>query len=209
MTTITLTELDDQLVNRVGTHTTDTRLTSAVRLRIINSAIQQVSLEHLWPWLFETATFATVAGQGEYAVPADWMKTDGLTLSTVGIRLINMPFRSIREWPSTSTGRPRVFAVRGQQLHVRPHPEGGTDIIHDYWKFETELALGADTPLIPREYARGVIEWAGHLAMMEIRESDRALEARRSYESWLSRVVDNVAEAEGPFRVRVRPGAEY
>lgn len=207
----TLRELDDRVVARLGVNANDTRLTESVRFRAINEALRQVSLDHDWPWLATSETIATVNNQQAYTPTAGWIRTNSLVRLDNGTPLIQYAIQDLDRYNTSEqasfSGAPRVYAIYGGQILLGPVPNGVFNILHRYYRAETYLANSEDPSIIPDVYSRGIIEWASHELLNEVRETERAAGCLKDYQRWMERAQDNIKQSREPLRIRVRPGA--
>jgi hypothetical protein len=118
-----------------------------------------------WKFLWDTATFNTVASQSDYAVgvtnqlPADLKMLDEVTVR-IGTDLQQMeyvPFRDYRKdqqsWGTTAVETPAFFTVLpNNSIRLLPAPTGVKAIAFDYYVKAPDLALDTDEPLIPEDY---------------------------------------------------------
>lgn len=205
MATTTLTVLDGKVLNRLGTASSDTRLTQTVRFEAINEALQQICLEHDWPWLLTSETITTVAGTSSYSLASDFVRSKSFVETATGLELAQLS--TVESDQIIFRGRPSIYTLAGSSVLLKPIPEGVYSILHRYYKVEPVLTTGAGIPLVPLLYSRGVVEFAAMLLAKEIRETDRALEAERDYGSWLKRAQDNIHQSREPLRIRIRRGS--
>ena len=75
-----LSDIRDEVRERLGVSTNDTALSDAILTGLVNAAQRKLSLMHDWPWLIEEDTDWTslTADQSKYSVtvPVDeWRKT--------------------------------------------------------------------------------------------------------------------------------------
>lgn len=203
---LTLNDYDIRLNDRIGGVPPENRvrLTTAVRYRAINDALQQVSLERAWPWLRASATISVVGGTATYSLPARFLMTDSIVDPSIGFALRRLSAIEIAEL--IGTGRPEVYHVDGTLITLGPSPDGSYTLTHTYRAAEPALSASTDTPLIPDAFALGVVSYAAALCFRTEQLPDLATEAFSDYGSWLRRAQDNVNMSREPIKVRVRPG---
>ena len=203
-----LTALWTATRNRVGISSTDARAGDTAVTELIVEALNAIATERDWPWLETSETFSTVNGTATRAVPTGWMRTR--TLQVAG----SAPMDDSRSreqldglWSdSTATGQPMFFVVSGDALRMYPTPDAVYSVTHVYYRQETQLSSGSDTPLMPAWAHAAIAEWASSLLLTRLREDARAEAAMKRAHGWLDRLQDNARRVTGPVRVRVRPG---
>lgn len=208
MAGVALSVLRAKVRLRTNSVSTDTRLTDAVLLGTINDALRQVTLEQDWPWLLTEETITTVAADGSYPVPADYLRTFSIVDNTTGLALEPRSAIEMDQY-QVLTGTPSAYHSYGDAILLGPLPAQARTYRHRYVQIENVLATDADTALIPVEFSEGVVEWASRLAFTYIRDSAKAAEAEAGYYAWLSRIRDNMKRTKQPIRPRVRPGAWF
>jgi hypothetical protein len=202
-----LSDLDSRLLSRGSFNQDDTGLTGNVRRSFINAALKQISNERDWPWLFTTATIATVAGTAAYAHPTGYVRTDSIFEPSTGDGLDE---RQIEELDRiTARDRPTFWCSYGTTTVLGPVPDGVYTLTHRYVRAEPLLTDDDDAPLIPNAFDEGTVEWACYLAHTFARQYDKAQEASARYNAWLKATYDNVRRGRRPLRVQVRPGAVW
>ncbi len=204
----TLTALDARLCSRLGIASTDSKFTSAVRTQLINDALQQICLDHDWPWLLTSETISTVAATATYNLPTRHLRTASIVDATIGRALNKMSLIEMDQVITTYTARPTIYHI-GAVITLRSVPDAVYALTHRYYIAEAALASGSDTPLIPEVFSRGVIEQAAVLAFSEAKDIERSLAADAAYTRWLKRAQDNAMRSREPGRIRVRPGGWF
>lgn len=201
-----LAYLEQRVIDRTSLSSTDTRLTQAVRYRAINDALEQISLEHFWPWLLSSETIATVAGTATRALPTGYIATNSIVNTTLRDAL--RPSSLIDIDLLTSTGIP-VLYHSAAVITWGPTPAAVYSLSHRYYRVEPALATSGAVPLIPQAFGRGVIEYAALLLLQQVREADMAATAEKNYNEWLKRAQDNARATREPARVRLRMGSWF
>lgn len=207
MATTTLALIRASSISQGGFKSTDTRLTTAVWLDIINRSLRQTALDNDWYWLRSSETLTTTAGTGTLTPGATFLRTRSITHQDVGTPLA---LRDVSELDRITTqGRPVLYDVDNSTMIVRPIPDRAYLLTHRFIRTEVVLAADGDSPLLPLEMSEGVILYAVMLAHEFIRDQAQAAQARTGYTSWLRRVTNNSARSLEPFHIRVRPGSLF
>lgn len=206
MATTTLAQMRAEVRLRTNSVSTDTVLTNAIIDGAINDGLRQVSLEHDWPWLFTSETITTAADDGQYPVPADYLRTVSIVDRETGIPLEH---RSIIEIDQLTPldGLPGIYHSYGDSILLAPTPTTVRTYTHRYVRVENVLSGDAATPLVPLEYREGAVEWAARQAFMYVRNPEAARQAETGFYDWLRRARDNMRRTKEPLRIRVRPGS--
>lgn len=200
LSTLRTRVMERATISVVDPDTSTLKVTAAV-----NSALRQVTLEHDWPWLQQTATLSVVADTAFYPVPADWLRTIHITDPATGDKLLLSSLESLDRL-GTLKGPPSIYCVYSSAILLGPTPSAATSLRHRYIRLENTLTADADTPLIPVEYEEGVIEYASFLVLRHMKESARARECRDAYINWVNRARDNIRQGREPVRVQHRLG---
>ena len=167
-----LTAFTTALEGRLGIPSTDNFFDSTRKTRLINEAIRAISEEQDWDYLRDEHTFSTAADDSTYDLPADYYRLDSLFLDG-----IEWPKCSIRDLRGDENFR--GWTEHDGSLVISPTPSSIVDAELIYYKTETALATGTDTPALPTRWHDLVVEFAAHLGNRE----------------------------KGPHRIRVRFGA--
>lgn len=202
----TLAELRSTLRKRATIAENDTSATYQVLDDFINVALQQVSVEHDWPWLLTSEAISTTSGDSTYPLDDRYVATDTIVDLTTGESLRHRDRKTLLLTPTATTGRPTVYSIYAGQINVRPVPNGVYALTHLFYQQEAILIGDTAEPLVPRGYDEGVIEYAAFLALRFMREEQRAVFARKAYDEWLTRTADNLIESKETRAPRVRPG---
>lgn len=205
LTATTLTALDTRLILRVGTHSTDTRLTETVRWSTINDALQDLCLERDWPWMNAVETITTAAADNDYDVPAAYLRTRSI-VDTINHRELTQVSPAEIDLV-TGTGAPQFYWVDGDSIILSPTPSGVFTLKHRYIRTESALASGGSAPLVPLVFTRGIVELAAKYAFLAVKDPVRAMEAEKNYLEWLQRAQGNARQSREPYKIRVRPGS--
>lgn len=204
-----LSELLAGVYDRMGVNQDDPMYPAAVVTRAVNSALRQLGTVRDWPWLEAETTFATESGEDTYAPPAGWSGTTALVI--VGGGGVTKLERASRDeidelFTSTGTGRPAYWTIYGDEIILRPTPDGVYSITHRFVRAEQVLAQTTDEPYLPDAYADAVCDLATHICLGRSSQDARAVQALARYSGWLSDMADNRRRTRRPSRVRVRPG---
>lgn len=203
-----VTDLIAAVRRRTGLSSSDAFAADADLIEIIAEVSNAISTERDWPWLETSTTLTTAAGTQAYAMPADWVRTRTLAVSGSGPMDSTRSRQDLDGWfaASDSSGEPQFFVVSGDVLRLYPTPDRAYSVTHVYYRQETQLASGSDTPLIP-SWAHGAIVYAAAAVLLRrVGEDARAEQAQRQADAWMRRLVDNSRRTSGPVRVRVRAG---
>lgn len=205
---MTLTELIAEVRVRAGYPDTDPQASDADLTKLILEALNAISTERDWPWLETSATLTTADGTAAYSPPAGWVRTRSLQIPG-SAPLDGAASRHELDslYPSTSTGQPQSWVVSGDQIRLYPIPDGVYSITHVYYRQETQLSAGSDTPLMPAWAHAAIVHWATSLYHSRTRNQELADESMKRARDWLTRLADNARRSNGPYRVRVRPGS--
>jgi hypothetical protein len=193
---------------RCGLPQTDSLAADADLIELLNEASQAISTERDWPWLETSETITTVAGTGASAVPADWVRTKQLRVNLYdSMATLDSGNLDARFPDNTARGVPQAFAVQGDTILLRPVPDAAYAIEHIYYRQETQLASGSDTPLMPAWAHTAIVEWAAALFLYRARDDQRAELAMKRARDWVNRLQDNARRTTAPATVRVRAGS--
>lgn len=149
----------------------------------INAAWQDIQTAHKdWGWMRATASFTTVAGQGEYTLGSG-SGTVGVTAATHGMWARNTGRVYVTsvgtnsesfldgdidydEWRDTyqfganrvSSSRPNVVAISpAKSLCFGPVTAAGYTVTHDYFTAPVDLAADADIPGAPAHFHMAIV----------------------------------------------------
>lgn len=205
MASATLADLRTRLLHRISGSANDLGLTSTQLVEFVNAAIKHVQMVADWPWMIGLQTFNTVAGQRNYPVPTDWLRTHTLTAMDVGDPI---HLRTVGEIDEVIfQGRPRIYVIDQEQIYIAPIPDGAYPLQHRYYSTEALLVADGDQPKIPVQFDEGVIEYAAVLGLRYLRQEDRSKMAQLGFDNWVKVTQDNARRTRETLRVRVRPGA--
>lgn len=192
-----------QLVRRrLGLGATDTAaLADSDILPQLNVALQQISAERDWPWLYVEATGNTVADVSDITPGATWSRT--VYVGVAGRNLQLAQDQDIYRYGSTpATGQPSAYAVVGNKLRLYPTPNGVYPYTHALYQFEPTLAAGGDTPLLPDAYSGWWIDETALLLPTRVNSPERLNDIKESIASWRKRAYDQVVRTASGARIR-------
>lgn len=194
-TTWQLSDVRDEVRERLGVSSGDSALTNAVLTALVNAANRKISLLHDWPWLIEEdADFtALVAGQRKYevTVPEDeWRKTLFLIVDDDQLMSVKQP-QDIHRYAS-QTGFPFYYSIQGTDIYVAPTPDSAYDILHVYVKAPTVVSSDSDVLDVEDWAIDLLIDKTAVLAARRLRDSDLRGEMESEYAQTLSTMQDEV-----------------
>lgn len=192
-----------QARTRYGTPSGDSFFSDTNLNDLLAESLDAVSTEFDWPWLQASATITTAAGDRDYAVPADWIRTRKLYIADYE-PLELMPSTDVL-W-STAQGRPTQYAIEGDLVQVFPVPDGVYSITHKYQKSEPALSSDSSTPLMPAIFHHTLVAHLVHLMHVRAGSLQKASAALVDYRGWIARMQDHRRRSSAPLRPRVRPG---
>jgi len=204
-------ELRARIYDITGLNQDDVMATPAQVNRHIASALRTVTSDYDWPWLIDEATVTLVAGTGDYAVPATWLKTYDLivTAPDLGPLTYVSPLGIDGMFDGVERGVPTHFTIVESMLRIRPVPNASGTATHRFKLGEPALTadFGAgSTPLMPAEFHDQLCELAAGMTLRSTRDSDRANEYFQAYAAWSKRLRDEGSRKKGARRIRVRAG---
>lgn len=199
-------QLRSAVYDLLGVDTNDGLLTPTVIGNLVNRANHTIESDAEWPWLQASETISIVANTDTYAPNVNWKQTIEL-VDDVERVLERYSITEMNDrWRSTTTGKPRDFAIFADQIVVRPVPDSAYTFKHRYYRFEPELVNDSDSPLSPNDMHGAIVEYAAYLALRRDRENARVQEAKLAYADWQKRMQIIKRRYLTPGRVRVRPG---
>lgn len=112
-----------------------------------------------------TGTITTVAGTESYSFPSGMNKVDTLIGANDTIPLRIIPFDEYLRYKSdtlaiTQTGSPDVASIHMRKVWLYPVPDSAYSLTVYGRENMTELSADADTPDLPADYHRCIVEWA-------------------------------------------------
>jgi len=201
----TLTNIRDDVRAVTGYNSADPLLQNADLTPLINLALQQISTEFDWPWLYAETSFPTVAGTTDYAVPTRWTRTLWLAIEDV-----DFDYRTHRQMrriigDTGVTRQPTVYSTVGDtSIRVGPIPDAVYTIDHGYMTSEDTLSADGDAPLLDDAYDDMLVWRAAKLAAARKSDSTMLGIAINEIQGWDTRVRDNVRRSAQFPRVKTR-----
>tara|TARA_R110000822_G_scaffold65970_3_gene161301 strand:- start:39 stop:674 length:636 start_codon:yes stop_codon:yes gene_type:complete len=201
-------DLDDIKLNALdvfGYNANDPILDATTLTRLVNSALQQLSTEFDWPWLYDEGTITTVAGTTDYAVPTNWSRTKWLAIDEDELQ-----FRSLRDMRrimgDTDIQRQPVFyaTVGDTSIRLGQIPDAVYTVDHGYFKQEAALSAGGDAPLLDSAYDDMLVMYVAKKMAMRKGETRDINQAQREIDAWLKRTRDNVRRTSAFPRIITR-----
>ncbi len=188
-----------------GYNTADPIIATADINDIIQGALDQISTEYEWPWLYAEGTITTVAGTTDYNVPTRWTRTLWLAY-----KHLELKYRSHRQMrhvigDTTVTGQPTVFTTVGDtSIRVGRIPDAVYTLDHGYVTSEAVMTSDSDQPALDDAYddmlvwrvVKGLAIRRGDTDMLQIANIENAL--------WTERARDNVRRTSHTTRVNAR-----
>lgn len=202
-----------QMVNAVyrrsGYPTDDPLVTPEVVLDAVNEALRLIAAERDWPWLQASTTFSTTAGDATYALPSSYMRTRRIVDPDTE-PLERYDARQLEELYGEDGGEPVAFAIDGEEIILRPIPNGARTYTHYYVRTERTLTADTEDPYLPSQFHDAAVALAESLVHDVGRDPKRAEAARDRYEKlWRPRMLDDARRARGTLRPRIRPGSAF
>lgn len=108
----------------------------------VNEAAEQVQNRANWWFLITSASFASVAGTFQYALPSNYKETISVLYKGSDgnyRRLTRLTIKEIQEKRNITTqGEPLYYAIVGSNLEIYPYPNyspanPATNVIHQYY----------------------------------------------------------------------------
>lgn len=196
-----LSDLRTAVYEALGVSSSDAFYPAPKVTRGINDALDRLAVRYAWPWLETLTTFSTVVGTANYNLPADHRRT--LELWTEDGSLEPYQRRDITRFTGVN-GKPRVYAIKNNDIYLAPVPTEVLTINHLYIGHETALANDSDQPLIPDAYNDLlVVETAMRLAVQK-GDSERVDMLREARDEWIRTLRDEVRQSQGAHRIRTR-----
>lgn len=203
--------LVNAVYNRIGVASSDGQLTPTVLGQFVNDANHAIEVMEDWPWLMTSATFTTTANTATYPTPANWLRTDEILFNWNDGSTPALEHLSPREindrYPASSINQPVAWSIQGDQIMLRPIPDGVYTITHWYYRTEPDLFQDSDTPVMPQSFHAAIVELAATFTLRRVQQEGRAVSAQAAFDNvWLPRLQNHRRRFSGPIKVRVRPG---
>jgi len=134
---------------------------------------------HRWRECVADTNIATVAGQQDYALPADFLKADLVRynnqwLSTTDKRKINII------QGNNTTGTPNAYYIYGANLGMYPTPNTTGTIAFSYFKRLPTITASVDS-LFPVDFDDGIALYASYIAFKSVNKMDMAAASLSDY----------------------------
>lgn len=200
----TLMQLRRLVRSRLGVPITDDFMTDTVLDDAINMAIQTIDAENRWPWS-EAGELVTINVANPDIVPTDnWRATRAVFFQSMELAYVSPV--DLMQWIDAMADIPKVWAPMAGVIAVRPTPSLDTKVRHFFYVQSPWLRNDEDEPLIPEQYGGAIVAKASEL--LAARESSGGDVTRHGaeYTEWVARMRQDVRNATGPARTRVRPG---
>ena len=130
----TAAELYDSARATIGLNFEDgllgTQNESAV-LTVINSGLNDLSIDHNWLFSYVEEEFQTVQGLDSYDPPEEWLMTSFLVVKDLGYELT--PKQRRDHFAYTGGGAPQWYDTSGDRLLIAPVPDGAYTIVHGFY----------------------------------------------------------------------------
>lgn len=204
-----LSALSIAVRQRCNIPTGDAVITSTVMTAIINEAVKFIDSMYDWPWLEAQTSWVTTALSGpakalsSFAFPVQRIKLIyDTTAGPLGYISPNEFFEYYPDVTNTS-GFPRHYTIYANQLIHGPNTTDYTAWVI-YIRGSNTLALSTDVPLMPEQYHHGIVEYAAYLVFRTTYQFDKAQDAFRAFQNWMTLTKDNRRRSAGPKRVNAR-----
>lgn len=204
----TVTDLTAKLLSRVGLKSSDPKFDAAHCQDLLQEAADTFVQERVWKWRAATETYTTDSDDldGSLDLPATFDIDRSVTrlsgtyesvwVDVADIDLYDKGYYTDRYMHSVDEA--------SSELLVRPKPAVGETIVLRYWARETTAASGASTFLCPARFEQAIIEYAAHLAHVEVGNLGEADKARDRYDRHVRRFTKANRTSDGPALPRVR-----
>lgn len=207
-----LSELRTKVLDRIGVPSTDPNFPAALLTRLVNDAMHFIETDYDWPWLHASATITTTEGIDGYSLPVEYYRRSRGVLAPSSGTPNPLAEFSIDEldnrWPTNTSGTPAAWGIEGQQLVLRPVPNGAFTLTHRYVMAEPDLVNDSDTPLMPPAFHAAIADVAAWMALRRDQQDPRAVSAWAAWSNeqsgWRRKMLDDARRYRGPARVRVR-----
>lgn len=166
--------------------------------RALNRAQKKVSIECDWPFLHDSATITTVAGQQEYSLTSAFRKMHSVTRDNAYLQGVDPElFDRIIPYPSAS-GDPTFYTLfKHQKIQLYPIPaSSGSTIYYKFYKMVTEMSADGDYSDIPDQYREILIHYA--LYRLFLKDSDdRATLEKIEFDNMLITMMNDLNPGTG------------
>lgn len=125
----------------------------------LNEGLSRVARRVRIPQLEAAMSVATVAGTAEFALPANLIRVRTLRIPADADPLEQLDLEQL-DHLTAERGRPRSFALAGQNVRLYPTPDRAYALELRYWADPATLAAAGDVPAIPDDYADLLVTYA-------------------------------------------------
>ncbi|MBA2751919.1 MAG: hypothetical protein H0U41_06740 [Actinobacteria bacterium] len=168
--------------------------------RATNVALQSISNERDWDWLFDEAGGSFAAGESTFALPIGYGRS--AYVYSNGVPLSPIRRSDVVLYNSATTKDARFYVVLGGTIRVAPNPPTGHAWTHGFYRVERKLLTNVDAPLMPPTFDNWVVAEAGlHLGVGR-NMTDRVEQLREVIAQERRRLVDRQMRADTPPRIR-------
>jgi len=167
---MTFQEMLQELNSRLASSGVSGFWSDTTKKRWLNLAQIRVAKKKFWPTLAESATVknGTVAGQPNYALPADYLYGSMLLIKVSGETYNYVPFI---DFESGEFDLSKVFTIRGTQFFLKLTPtENGKEIHLWYQKRPTKLINDGDISELEEDLHEAIILTALSIALKKERK---------------------------------------
>lgn len=191
--------------NALGVPSTDPLVSTSKLDGWLNDALQELSVERDWPWLFHTdaTNTATVADQAAYTLPSDWRDTVTVTINERPLRRITVgthqAFDTYGDWHTDYH-----YSVMSGSLTIDPAPAAVLDLVHVYIRDEAVLAGDSDEPYLPSRWRHALVRRACASCCLANDDAGGHDRFRGEYDAWVRKMLRHTQPKP---RVYVRPGS--
>jgi len=197
----TFTTLKSDLLVKVGLPSTDGLLTDSALGVLVNAALRAITTQKDWPWLYTEDSFVTVAGTESYAVGTNSTKTSWLSIEDDELDLVQRT--ELKKWDG-DTAIPVAWAESAGTIILGPTPDAVYTVKRGFYKSETVLSSGGDTPLLPDAYSDYLITFAAKLAGVRLRDTQLHSMMMAEEAAWVKRMNDNVRRSSPLLGIKTR-----
>lgn len=181
----------------MGVADTDTALPAAVVDEALNEALQAITTERDWPWLYSEVSGTLTPATDTLALPADFGRS--IFLSVQGNDIEPRSARDLARFRVDASGspfynQPFYYTQAGASLRLSPTPGPGTaySYVLAYFKSEPTLVADGDVPLLPAPYHGWLVTRAALNLAIRTDNTTRLAKLEAEDARWMGRVVDNV-----------------
>ena len=169
----------------------------------VNDAYQDMATSLELDELKGSIGLTLVAGQPFYELPdsvgtlrmVSYHAAQAPTAGREGYQLSKISLENYREL-AVQEGAPQVYFRERQTLVIWPTPTAASlgTLGVDFRIFPRELVEDTDCPIMRREWHRGIVLLAKHLAHVDLLEDQQAIVAENAYSGFVRRRLDRQAD---------------